>query len=485
MTTKVQNAVVHELSDFATNVSQKITETGDRYAELCRVEIISMLEIGNVSLEELRGVSHQLDTHQLQQQTRDDMLLGKVMELINSTSQSQLPVLSKYEDIRNTVGENISQLQGALVMVKQGQNQLVEFVTNDLRQQIEVLALESREVIANNLSLQLTKLGEVWREKLVEMKNSTTTAIEKERVTLQSKVNDSISQVLGILANISRSHDRQQAVYERAEEQLQLLRVVALDSRELVANNLSTYLASIEQSCVEVSSDCEEAVQAQAHVRNEVLGRAVEEIQNTVSENISHILGALMMVKQRQDQLFVEVEKEMEMKANTSLILSEESHAELVGQITDRSDEIRSQLTQFQEEVRRRGEQMLNNDCSSSNITAKLAEIESSCVSVASDVNTAKAMLAQKFEEQRHILLDSSRLLEAVNETLVMSAEQSLQQHSAIARDIATQRQTIITQSSSVRSVLTQKFGEQRRLLETLSQTVTEQSPRPGKNREP
>jgi len=220
-------------------------------------------------------------------------------------------------------------------------------------------------------------------------------------------------------------------------------------------------------------------------VQNEVLGRAVEEIQNTVSENISHILGALMMVKQRQDQLFVEVEKEMKMKVNESLILSEESHAELVGHITDRSDEIRSQLTQFQEEVRRHGEQMLNNDCSSSNITAKLAEIESSCVSVASDVNTAKAMLAQKFEEQRHILLDSSRLLEAVNETLVMSAEQSLQQHSAITRNIATQRQTIITQLSSVRSVLTQKFGEQRRLLETLSQTVTEQSPRPGKNREP
>jgi len=154
------------------------------------------------------------------------------------------------------------------------------------------------------------------------------------------------------------------------------------------------------------------------------------------------------------------------------------------------SDEIRSQLTQFQEEVRTRSEQMLNNYCTSNNITAKLADIESSCVSVASDVSTARAMLAQKFQEQRHILLDSSRLLGAVNQTLVMSAEQSLQQHNAITRKIATQQQTIITQSSSVRDVLTEKFEEQNsRLLEALNQTwVTlsaELSAHPGIHREP
>ena len=230
VTTKVQNAVVHELSDFATNVSQKLTESGDKHAELCRVRIKSMMKVGNVSLEELRGVSHQIDAQQLQQQARDDILLGKMMELINSTSQSQLSVLSKYEDIRNNVRENISQLLGALTMVKQEQNQLVEFVSNGFQQKIEVVALESRQAIANNLSLQLTGLGEVLRERLIEMTNSTTMAIQEERTTLPSNVSDSISQVLGTLANISRSQDHQQAAADRLEGQLQFLKVVALGS---------------------------------------------------------------------------------------------------------------------------------------------------------------------------------------------------------------------------------------------------------------
>ena len=165
---------------------------------------------------------------------------------------------------------------------------------------------QSGEMIASNLSLQLTRLGEVLGERLVEMKNSTTTAIEDVRATLQNEVSDSISQVLGTLANISRSQDRQRAASERAEEQLQLLRVVALDSRELIANNMSTHLASIEQSCIEVRSGLTEVVQAQEQVQSELLGQAVEEIQNSISGNISRILG---MVKQGQNQLFVEVEK--------------------------------------------------------------------------------------------------------------------------------------------------------------------------------
>ena len=48
-------------------------------------------------------------------------------------------------------------------MIQQGQGRLVEFITSDLYQEVQLLkvaAFESRELIANNLSMQLTDVGD-------------------------------------------------------------------------------------------------------------------------------------------------------------------------------------------------------------------------------------------------------------------------------------------------------------------------------------
>ena len=125
-----QQQVEHQLTILA--VSQKLTENEERCAELVRDQVGSMMQLGNVSLEQLRDdVARQMSAQQLQQQARDDVLLGKMMELADSTTQSERSLVAKYEEVQSSVSENISQLLGALTGVKQGQSQIMEVVAGD------------------------------------------------------------------------------------------------------------------------------------------------------------------------------------------------------------------------------------------------------------------------------------------------------------------------------------------------------------------
>ena len=148
-------------------MSQKLTENEERCAELVRDQVGSMMQLGNVSLEQLRDdVARQISAQQLHQQARDDVFLGKMMELADSTTQSELSLLAKCEEIQSSVSENISQILGALTGVKEGQSQIMEVVTggsNEIqvgltRVQDEVRTCNERQLLGRYMTIMLAEI---------------------------------------------------------------------------------------------------------------------------------------------------------------------------------------------------------------------------------------------------------------------------------------------------------------------------------------
>jgi len=370
MTTKMLNAVTLELSDFVSNASKKIAETEQRYAELWDIQIGSMIQVSNVTLKELRDVAHQINTQQLQQRARDDTLLGMMIELTNSTTESRLSLLAKCEQIQHNVNENISQLLGALSTIRQGQRQLVELATNDLYQHLEVVALESRELLANNMSTMLTGIGESCRANI---------GFEEAVQTHKQQQNELLELY-------------QQAVVNNVSKLLEIAHAQALV-------NITTHLGEIREKNEELSEE-----------------RSTHDLIF-----IEMLIEILSNLTQSQQQLLIEVGREMERKMNETLIVSEQNHAEIVRQITDKSDEIQVHLTRIQEQVRMH---------SRNNITAMLADTKDTCASVGSSVSTTKEMMVGKFHEQRRLVLANAQLMVALNQTWMTSAQQSQLQNS-------------------------------------------------------
>ena len=409
--TKMQNAVglCRELSDLVANVSQKLTENEERYAELCRHQIGSMIQLGSVSLGELRDVARQISAQQLQQQARDDVLLGKMMDLADNTAQSQLSLLAKYEQIQASVSENISQLLGALTALKQEQSQIVEFVTTDFYQQVRLLegvAIDSSELIANNLSMQLTGIAE---------------------------------SCMGVGSGFG------EAIQAQAQLHSELLEVY----QEAIVNNITDLLEAVRTEVGKRSEETSEAITMAVENITTHLSEIQDKTEDISEDLFTHdlifsgkVTEILSNVTQSQQQLFAEVGREMDRKMNESLIVSNQSHVELVGHITDTSGEIRIQLARVQEEVRMYNERELLSN-SGDNITLMLANIEGACASVASSVNAAEEILAQELQEQRRIVLANARLLGAVNQTCATATAQSLQQHNNALNNISAQLATI------------------------------------------
>ena len=308
-----QEQLEHQMTMYA--VGQKLTENEERCAELCRDQIGSMMQFGNVSLEELRDdVSRQISAQQLQQQARDDVLLGKMMDLADSTTQSARSLMAKYEQIQSGVSESIR-------------------VSNGIGQALTHLHSELLEVYQQAIVNNITRLVEAARA-------------ETEK----------------------RSEETSEAI------------TVALE-------NISTQLSEIED-------------------KSEDIAGKVAEIPSNVTQS--------------QQQLFSEVAKEMDRKMNESLISSKQSHAELVANITDTSNEIQIHRTHNEREL-------LNN-----NMTKMLAEIEGTCSSLASSVNAAEELLSEELQQQRRIASANAQLLTAVNQTCVTAAETSLQQQNNV-----------------------------------------------------
>ena len=270
-------------------------------------------------------------------------------------------------------------------------------------------------------------------------------------------------------------------------QQLKGLEVAAIDSHEMMANNLSTQLTGVAESCTRVSDGFGEAVRAQTQLHSEQLevyqqavvnnmtklihaevekrSEEANEMITTALENITTHLTEiedktedigreilthdlifcekftenLSNVTQSQQQLFIEVGKEIERKMNESFISSMQSHAELVGHIADKSNEIQVDLTRVQDEVRTCNERQLLGR----NMTVMLAEIQSTCASAASTVNTTEDLLTSGFREQRRLVSANAQLLGAVNQTCATAAEQSLQPLNNAISNVSAQLVTI------------------------------------------
>ena len=65
----------------------------------------SIMQVGNASLDKLRDVARHIHSQQLQQQARDEILLGNVIEMTNNAS---LSLLTTFEQIQNNISENIN-----------------------------------------------------------------------------------------------------------------------------------------------------------------------------------------------------------------------------------------------------------------------------------------------------------------------------------------------------------------------------------------
>jgi len=130
---------------------------------------------------------------------------------------------------------------------------------------------------------------------------------------------------------------------------------------------------------------------------------------------------------------------------NESLVLVTNSHAKIQGLITNKCDKIQIQLTRVEEVAQRRNEcDLLYNKVS--NLTmAMLTEMEGSCASVSSSINSmmnsinsGNAMLVQMLQCTTSNVLENTRLLRAINQTWMWSAEQLLQQHISSFSNITT-----------------------------------------------
>jgi len=181
--------------------------------------------------------------------------------------------------------------------------------------------------------------------------------------------------------------------------------------------NITTHLTEIEDKTEDISRDI--------LTHDWIFGEKFTEILSNVTQS--------------QQQLFIEVGKEIERKMNESFISSKQSHAELVGHITDKSSEIQVQLTRVQDEVRTCNERQLLGR----NMTIMLAEIQGTCESIASSVSTAEELLTSGFREQRRLVSANARLLRTVNQTCATATEQSLQLLNNALSNVSTQLVTI------------------------------------------
>ena len=105
----------------------------------------------------------------------------------------------------------------------------------------------------------------------------------------------------------------------------------------------------------------------------------------------------------------------------------------------ERMERLEQMLNESIEGQRRLEMQVNQQGKSVENITAMLAEIEGTCVSVKSSVNSVEEILTEEFQEQRQSALTNAQLLGAVNQTCVTSAEHSLEKHN----NVSTQLQAI------------------------------------------
>ena len=401
-----------------------------------------------------------------QHQTDDSVSVALMTEFRNVSMhliREQQSVQDWYDQNRqNQSAELMEMIADSITPIRQGTDQIIESIKERSTEDSisATLMTEFRNLSIQLVDAQHSKLA--WYD--------------------QKRQNESIQQlemITGSMAPIRQGMDEIMMMVEGGQNQL--LGAV-LESRDVIANNLSMRLTDIGMSCINVSSGVEGAIQTQTQIQGELLelyqqavvsnlsklfevAHAEEEkrsqdicdavtmsvenittylieIQEKSKERLTHdmivneqIVGIVNNLTQSQQQMFCEVSIEVDRKMNETLIMSTQSHAELVEQITDKSNQIQSQLTCIQEDVRAHNERELLDD----NITVTLADIEGTCVSIGSRVNTTEETLVQEFQEQRHIVSENAQLLGTLNQTWVMSAEQSLQQQNNAFNDITNQ----------------------------------------------
>ena len=439
--TKVKSEVVRVLVDFAANASQKFAEIGDdlkavhefssRNAENCRVHMESIMQVGNASLDKLRYVAHHIHSQQLQQQARDATLLGNVIEMTNNASRS---LAMTFEQIQSNIGENVNQLltnisqsqdrqrtafekveqqvNASVSVIQQGQGRLVQFITSDLYQEVQLLkvaAFESRELIGNNISVQLKDVG----ESCIRAVDDGFGDVVRAQTQLQNKQFGMYQEA--VVSNMSK------IVEVAHSEVVERLENMTREAVTVTLTNITTHLR--EMQTMQLSEEC--------FTNGEIVG-----IVNNLTNS--------------QQQLFVEVEEQMERKMNESLVLIKNSHAEIQGLITDKSDEIQSQLTRVDEVAQRRNESDLLYNRVSNLATVMLTEMEDSCASVASSINSiinsinsGNAMLAQRMQSTTSNVLANTQLLRTINQASTRSAGQLRQQHNRAFSNITTELSTI------------------------------------------
>ena len=410
----LQNAVVvNEINDIVINASNKLMEVDGKFnefqklssrnAEFSRGQMEAMIQAGNASLDELRDVAHQINSHQLHQLTSHDTLLGKMMEMANSTAQSQLQeLIAKYEQNENSISENISQVLQTLInisrsqesqkvvfertedraaVIQQGQSRLLLLITNDVRQQLQLLKVataESGELVANNLSLQLTRMGESCIAAAgsgFEGVVQTQTQLKNELLVLyQDAVVNNMSKLVEVaLAQVEKRFGNTSNVVKMAFE------------------NITTHLREMHDENREFSE--ERSTQDRIY-REEIVG-----ILNDMTE--------------RQQQL--------KRTGNETLTSVKQSQVGLIRHISTKSNELQSQVRRVEAQVRRTHSEL---ERRGNNITTTLAGTRDICGSVAGRVNRGNEILTQGFQQQRRIVLENARLLTSVNQTWMLSAEQ-------------------------------------------------------------
>ena len=329
------------------------------------------------------------------------------MEITNTT-----PLLEQYKEMQNSIGENTSRVLGSLtnishnqrrqeaaferaeeraVLIQQGQSQIVQLTARELQERVQLLkvaTLESGELVANNLSIQLTDIG----QSCIRASSGFGEAIQAQTQLLSEMLQ---LYEEAIASNVSKLLEVARAEGEKRSEDMSSAVIVAFE-------NVTTNLREMGDENKEVSDERFNRFQRK-------------------------IVGILNNVTKSQQQLFSEVGEEMRRTANVSLMLAE-GQAELVEELRGKGEAIQVQLTRVEEEVRRHSDQVLSSDyCSSSNITAMLADTEGTCASVASIVSTGNEMLVQELQEQ--IVRANARLLEAHNRSSATHAQQSAREH--------------------------------------------------------
>jgi len=437
--TKMRNAVLYAVSDIVANASQKLAEIDDgikefhelslRNVEFSQGQFESMTQVGSASLDELRELSYQISTQQQQQQTRDDMILGKILEMANDTAQSQMSLLQQYGRTQNSTGENTSRVLAMLtnishsqdrqeaaferaeeraVVIQQGQRELEQFIARELYQQVELLkvaTVESAEVAASNLSMQLTDVGE-----------SCVRAIGGTAEATQTQTQ--------LLSEMLRLHE--EAVVNNVSKLLEVAGAEEEKRSEVVSNAV---IAAFENVTADLREMRDENVEVSDERRNRELAFQRE------------VVGILNNATKSQRRMFADVGEAVRTATNETSVLVR-SHDELVERVRDKGSAMQAQLARVEATVLMQTE-MLSSAHSSGNITAMIAETEDTCASITTSVNTGNTALVQEFQEQRRLVSGNARLLQSLARTAATSAQQSQQQHSNILTNITAQLQTL------------------------------------------